>query len=525
MNSRLLEAIESDDLEAVITLLRNQEHNKHYDVNEGLCMAARNGQYDIVQELFQSQHRQPSVQYIDQNQKRALEYAVISGNIDIVRFLLKAGSFVNWSDENGFQPLHFAAQTGNVAMINFLIEKGAHVYSARTNKEGLTPFHVAVDHGHFDAVLAFIESRTVSVNMKTKLRQGGQTPLHRAVLKSHLKIIELLINQGASIETKDSEGRQAIHYAAQADDPHVLEYVISLGAHVDITENCGRRAIHYAIYNNKEENVEILLKHGADINVKDDNSYMPLYSGVMVENVEIVKSLLQAGADPNKCNRVSRQDYALLMAVSLGNVDIVRVLLDAGADPNVTGANKATALHKCQKLKNKDGRDAILLMLIKSGAKLNVTDKDGYTPLHNCVMQSVLGNFSLSTMKILVQAGSSLCMEKRSSADQSRTPGSPNSPLCFLVWRGFLEAAEYLIECGWDVSSESWMFLPGKTPEQSKFHQLMQELTLSVRPLTNICRKSIREHLLQCSVGSEILTSIQSLPLPASIKNFLSFQD
>lgn len=79
---------------------------------------------------------------------------------------------------------------------------------------------------------------------------------------------------------------------------------------------------------------------------------MPLYSGVMVENVEIVKSLLQAGADPNKCNRVSRQDYALLMAVSLGNVDIVRVLLDAGADPNVTGANKATALHKCQKLKS-----------------------------------------------------------------------------------------------------------------------------------------------------------------------------
>lgn len=202
MNSRLLEAIESDDLEAVITLLRNQEHNKHYDVNEGLCMAARNGQYDIVQELFQSQHRQPSVQYIDQNQKRALEYAVISGNIDIVRFLLKAGSFVNWSDENGFQPLHFAAQTGNVTMINFLIEKGAHVYSARTNKEGLTPFHVAVDHGHFDAVLAFIESRTVSVNMKTKLRQGGQTPLHRAVLKSHLKIIELLINQGARLALK-----------------------------------------------------------------------------------------------------------------------------------------------------------------------------------------------------------------------------------------------------------------------------------------------------------------------------------
>lgn len=69
---------------------------------------------------------------------------------------------------------------------------------------------------------------------------------------------------------------------------------------------------------------------------------------------------------------------------------------------------------------DKDGRDAILLMLIKSGAKLNVTDKDGYTPLHNCVMQSVLGNFSLSTMKILVQAGSSFCMEKRSSADQSR---------------------------------------------------------------------------------------------------------
>ncbi|XP_078336560.1 uncharacterized protein LOC111133522 isoform X3 [Crassostrea virginica] len=479
MSSKLINAIESEDIETVKSLLSEPEHCKLYDVNEGLCMAAKNGQYEMIRTLFQSCVRRPSVQYIDQNQKRAFEYAVLAGSIESVRILLEAGAFINWSDENGLQPLHFAAQTGNVSMINFLIEKGAHVYSARTVKEGLTPFHVAVDYGHMDAVRAFIDSRTVSVNMKTKLRQGGQTPLHRAVLKSHLKIAELLIDQGASIDTRDSEGRQAIHYAAQSDDPNVLEYVIKLGAQIDVTENCGRRAIHYAIYNNKEENVKLLLKYGADIHAEDDNAYLPLYSGVLVESIEIVRCLLLAGADPNKCNRVSRQDYAILMAVSLGNVEIVQMLLDAGADPNVTGTNRSTALHKCQKLKNKEVREAILSMLIKSGARLNVSDKDGYTPLHNCVMQSVLGNFSLSTMKLLVQAGSYLSTGSSSSAHQERIPAAPNSPLCFLVWRGFLEAAEYLIQCGWDISNESWMFLPGKTQEQSKFHQWMQELAVS----------------------------------------------
>ncbi|XP_062567961.1 putative ankyrin repeat protein RF_0381 [Saccostrea cucullata] len=526
MTSRLLEAIELNNLEAVRALLNDREHCKHYDVNEGLCMAAKNGYYEIIQELFRSPLRKPSVQYVDENQKRAFEYAVISGDRNAVDFLLKAGAFINWSDDEGFQPLHFAAQCGNVAMINFLIENGSHIYSARTNREGLTPFHIAVDYGHIEAVEAFIESRTVSVNMKTKLKQGGQTPLHRAVLKSHLKIIELLVEKGACIDTKDSEGRQAIHYAAQADDPNVLEYILNQGANIDVTENCGRRAIHYAIYNNQEENVKTLLNYGADIHAKDENAYLPLYSGVMIENPKIVKCLLLAGADPNECNRVSRQDYALLMAVSLGNTEIVRILLDAGADPNVLGFNRATALHKCQKLKNKEERDAILALLIKSGAKMNPMDRDGYTPLHSCVMQSVLGNFSLTTMKILIQAGSCLYPERLSpSESQIRVPASPNSPLCFLVWRGFLEAAEYLLHCGWDISHETWMYLPGKTTEQTRFHQWMIELTSSVRPLSSICRQSIRRHLLECTKGSEILTSIENLPLPPSIKKYLSYQD
>lgn len=353
MTSKLIEAIESNDIKAVQALLRDRENCKQYDLNEALCTASRNGQYEIIQELFQSPGRRPSVQYVDENQKRALEYAVIFGDINVTNLLLKAGAFINWSDDDGFQPLHFAAQCGNVAMISFLIEKGAHVYSARTKNEGVTPFHVAVDYGHLDAVHAFIDSKTVSVNMKTKLKQGGQAPIHRAVQKSHLKIVELLIEKGASIETKDSEGRQAIHYAAQADDPNVLEYVIKQGAHIDVTENCGRRAIHYAIYNNHEENVKILLKYGANICSMDENAYLPLYSAVMVENPEIVKCLLLSGADPNECNRISRQDYALLMAVSLGNVEIVQILLEAGSDPNIAGTNGATALHKCQKLKSK----------------------------------------------------------------------------------------------------------------------------------------------------------------------------
>jgi ankyrin repeat protein len=353
MTSKLVDAIESNDITAIRALLRDRENCKQKDLDEGLCTASRNGHYEIIQELFQSPGRRPSVQYVDENHKRAFEYAVIYGDINVTNLLLKAGAFINWSDDDGYQPLHFAAQCGNVAMISFLIEKGAHVYSARTKKEGISPFHVAVDCGHIDAVHAFIDSKTVSVNMKTKLKQGGQAPIHRAIKKSHLRIVELLIEKGASIETKDSEGRQAIHYAAQADDPNVLEYVIKQGAHIDVMENCGRRAIHYAIYSKKEENVRILLKFGANIHAMDEKAYLPLYSGVMVASPEIVKCLLLAGADPNECNRISRQDYAILLAVSLGNVEIVQILLEAGSDPNLTGTNRATALHKCQKLKSK----------------------------------------------------------------------------------------------------------------------------------------------------------------------------
>jgi ankyrin repeat protein len=60
-----------------------------------------------------------------------------------------------------------------------------------------------------------------------------------------------------------------------------------------------------------------------------------------------------------------------------------------------------------------DKRDAILELLVRAGAELNMIDSSGFTPLHNCAFQTVFNNFTLSTLKILVESGASMTQTER----------------------------------------------------------------------------------------------------------------
>lgn len=83
------------------------------------------------------------------------------------------------------------------------------------------------------------------------------------------------------------------------------------------------------------------------------------------------------------------------------------------------------------------------------------------------------------------------------------------------------ESARYLIDSGWDLRDENWMYLPGKSGDQDEIHATMQIMSRSTRSLTGLCRNAIRLHLLSCTNGSQIITRIQQLELPRTLIDFL----
>ncbi len=76
----------------------------------------------------------------------AVDAAVASDHVDVVRLLLAAGGAVNVRSAGGATPLHKAAMNGNVEMAKLLLEKGAEVNAMRSN--GHTPLADAIANGH-----------------------------------------------------------------------------------------------------------------------------------------------------------------------------------------------------------------------------------------------------------------------------------------------------------------------------------------------------------------------------------------
>ncbi|KAL5988526.1 hypothetical protein ACLOJK_036291 [Asimina triloba] len=70
------------------------------------------------------------------------------------------------------------------------------------DSEGRTPLHWAVDRGHMNVVELLI-SRDANVNMQDN---DGQTPLHYAVVCEREAIAELLLKQNADPDIKDNDG-------------------------------------------------------------------------------------------------------------------------------------------------------------------------------------------------------------------------------------------------------------------------------------------------------------------------------
>ncbi|CAI0452503.1 unnamed protein product [Linum tenue] len=79
----------------------------------------------------------------------------------------------------------------------------------------------------------------VSVNLKDS---EGRTPLHWAVDRGHLNIVELLVGRNADVNAKDSEGQTALHYAVVCEREGIAEFLVKRDANVNVKDNDGKSA-------------------------------------------------------------------------------------------------------------------------------------------------------------------------------------------------------------------------------------------------------------------------------------------
>ncbi|OVA14735.1 Acyl-CoA-binding protein [Macleaya cordata] len=103
------------------------------------------------------------------------------------------------------------------------------------NELKMEAIHASAREGEIDNLLKYLESG-VSVNLKDS---EGRSPLHWAVDRGHLNIVELLLSKNADVNAQDNEGQTPLHYAAMCDREVIAECLVKKNADTDVKDNDG----------------------------------------------------------------------------------------------------------------------------------------------------------------------------------------------------------------------------------------------------------------------------------------------
>ncbi|OQR86181.1 hypothetical protein ACHHYP_10857 [Achlya hypogyna] len=132
---------------------------------------------------------------------------------------------------------------------------------------GWTALHYAAEHGVLKAVNVLVDA---SPKLEIDARDvAGWTPLMCAAANGHITVISRLLELGADVNIKSTEGRTALHWAASRGMEGAVSFLLLGGADKDTTDRAKWTALHCAAVHGNVGCAKLLVEYGAELNVLD----------------------------------------------------------------------------------------------------------------------------------------------------------------------------------------------------------------------------------------------------------------
>ena len=397
-------------------------NDKNDDGYTPLHLATKKGHLDVAGILLEAE---ADIAVASKSGKTALHYvSYYSGNADLAKLLINAGSPINILDGRNKTPLDYAiakkraevvelirsedgktanelaavgnifaaAEVGDLVAIKKHIENGVDLNA--TNKQGYTALQMAVRRGQKDAT-ALLLKNGANVNAqrkgKTSLDFAGKQEEIQALLRekggktggeikaagsiflaSELGLVDAVNAQlaaGVDVNGKNKSGYTALHLASKKGRAQVVEILLEAKADIAIPSKSGKTALHYIVYyNGNPDLAKLLLDAEAPVNLRDGRNKTSLDYAVSKKRSELVELLRSKGAKTGSELAAAENIFA---AAEVGDLEAIQKHLEDGVGLNATNKQGYTALHIAVRRGQKDA----VALLVDKGANVNAQHK------------------------------------------------------------------------------------------------------------------------------------------------------
>ncbi|MEM6429494.1 MAG: ankyrin repeat domain-containing protein [Deinococcota bacterium] len=380
---------------------------------------------------------------------------------EVVQTLIEAGADVNAANNGDFtalmqasycnEPWHnhpypYPYEQETLEVASLLLAADADV-NATTSRLRNSALHYAVRYGFADLVNLLIDS---GADIEAKASDGIRTPIfdtaYSTFCTENKETLRALLEAGVDVNAQYHNG---ITPLMQWGDPEGIRLLLEFGADPEIQDRFGHTAIIYMLETDRcggfASGAYFVLKEaGADLTVRTQyGKTLLMLAAESPDGYEVVEDLLNAGLDVNAEN-----DSGFSALSYAATPEIAQLLLDAGADIEKYGGN--AILHATHQLDRRDDievRDSLkqrIYLLLEAGADIDY--QDGFLLAEAVKMRDI------QLTEYLLDRGANLNL----SDERGLTP---------LLWSGYdhphnigdevlPEIIELLVSWGADVNSQ-----------------------------------------------------------------------
>ena len=317
-------------------------------------------------------------------------------------------SSVNIQDDRGYAPLHFAAMMGSVSAINALLRSGAN--PNLRDQDGLTPLELASNRSARNAITnmtAAVDEACSGPSARGGLGGGlgGETKRPTGGTAGAVSLgggggggtaggnqafghsLQILLDNGVPVDqTSDTLARTGLHQATDRGKRDIVAYLLDSGAGVNSTDTNGWAALHYAAQHASTAHVsigELLVDRGATVNKLSRRGRTALH----VAATEPWRN--HTHPSPSTRRGVGGRGGAGAGAgAGSGSPQHVRRIVGGPGAASPAGGgggghlSAATSSSMDKDHAVRGAAAAMISMLIQCGARIDEPDDRGCTPLH-----------------------------------------------------------------------------------------------------------------------------------------------